>query len=200
MIDLYNAGKDVVFGVREDRSADSWLKRSTAEAFYCALRWLGVNVLFNHADFRLMSRRALEVLRNYGETNLFLRGIIPTIGLPSATVAYQRKSRLAGESKYSYRRMLSLALNGVTSFSVVPLRLIAGLGVAIFFGSFLLTLWVVWVRLFSSDVVPGWASSVLPMYFLGGVQLLSIGILGEYVSKIYMETKRRPRFVIETTT
>jgi glycosyltransferase involved in cell wall biosynthesis len=200
MVDYCHVGKDIVFGVRAKRSADSWFKRNTAESFYRLLRWLGVNVVFNHADFRLMSRRSLEALRDYGEVNLFLRGIVPTIGLPSTTVAYQRKSRLAGKTKYSYRRMLSLALNGITSFSVVPLRVIAILGVAIFLGSLSLTVWVVWVWLFSPDVVPGWASSVLPMYFLGGVQLLSIGVLGEYVSKIYMETKRRPRFIIETTT
>jgi glycosyltransferase involved in cell wall biosynthesis len=200
MVDICNSGKDIVFGIRDDRSADSWLKRTTAEAFYCVLRWLGVNVIFNHADFRLMTRRSLEVLRDYGEVNVFLRGIVPMIGLPSATVSYQRKSRLAGKTKYSFRRMLSLAANGITSFSVAPLRLIAALGIAVFFGSLILTIWVAWVRLFSPDVVPGWASSVLPMYFLGGVQLLSIGILGEYVSKIYMETKRRPRFVIEAIT
>jgi len=161
---------------------------------------MGVDVVFNHADFRLLTRRALEVLREYGEVNLFLRGIIPTIGLPTATVTYARKVRAAGETKYSVRRMLSLAINGITSFSVMPLRLVSALGIAIFAGSLLLSLWVAWIRLFSPDVVPGWASSVLPMYFLGGVQLLSIGILGEYVGKIYMETKRRPRFVIETTT
>jgi glycosyltransferase involved in cell wall biosynthesis len=197
MVDAFNSGKDVIFGVRQDRSADSWLKRRLAESYYRILRLMGVNVVFNHADCRLMSRRALEALREYGEINLFLRGIIPTIGFPSATVTYDRHARSAGESKYSLRKMLSLAANGITSFSVVPLRMIAALGILIFVCSLMLSIWVAWVRIVSPDVVPGWASSVLPMYFLGGVQLLSIGILGEYVAKIYMETKRRPRFVIE---
>jgi glycosyltransferase involved in cell wall biosynthesis len=198
MVELCDAGSDVVFGVRQDRSTDTWFKRSTAQFFYRMLKLMGVTVVFNHADFRLMSRRAIEALREFGEANLFLRGIVPAIGLPSATVAYVRAVRVSGETKYSLRKMLSLAVNGITSFSVLPLRLITGLGIAIFAGSLLLTLWVIWVRLFSPDVVPGWASSVLPMYFLGGVQLLSIGVLGEYISRIYMETKRRPRFVIET--
>lgn len=200
MVDYCNGGKDVVLGVRQDRSTDTWLKRHSAQAFYRMLRLMGVNVVFNHADFRLMSRRAVEALRDFGEVNLFLRGIIPSIGLPCATVSYARSPRASGQTKYSYRRMFSLAVNGMTSFSVLPLRMISALGVAVFAGSLLLTVWVLWVRLFSPDVVPGWASLVLPMYFLGGVQLLSIGILGEYVSKIYLETKHRPRFVIDTKT
>lgn len=197
MIDAFNSGKDVVFGVRKDRTADSWLKRAFAETYYRFLRWMGVEIIFNHADFRLMSRRALESLREFGEVNLFLRGVIPSIGLPTSTVSYDRRQRSAGTSKYSLRKMLSLAANGITSFSVVPLRIISALGILIFVGSLTLSAWVTWVRFASPEVVPGWASSVLPMYFLGGVQLLSIGILGEYVAKIYMETKRRPRYVIE---
>jgi glycosyltransferase involved in cell wall biosynthesis len=189
LVDAFNSGKDVVFGVREDRSADSWLKRRFAEGYYRILRMMSVDVVFNHADCRLMSRRALEALREYGEVNLFLRGVVPTIGFPSATVTYDRHARPAGASKYPLRKMLSLAANGITSFSVMPLRMIAGLGILIFVCSLILSIWVAWVRIVSPDVVPGWASSVLPMYFLGGVQLLSIGVLGEYVAKIYIETK-----------
>lgn len=198
MIDAASEGKDVVFGVRGNRAADSWAKRLFAETYYRLLKHLGVNVVFNHADYRLLSRRALEALKEYGEVNVFLRGVIPTIGFPTAVVSYDRLERSAGKSKYNIRRMLSLAWEGITSFSAVPLRMIAALGLIIFLGSLAMSAWVLWVRLFSSDVVPGWASSVLPMYFLGGVQLLSIGIVGEYVAKIYMETKRRPRFIIET--
>lgn len=200
MVDAAHDGKDVVLGVRARRNADSWAKRLFAEGYYRLLRRMGVNVVFNHADYRLLSRRALETLKEYSEVNVFLRGVIPTIGFPTTIVSYDRQERSAGETKYTLRKMLSLALEGVTSFSALPLRMIAALGVIIFLGSLAMSLWVLWVRLFSADtVVPGWASSVLPMYFLGGVQLLSIGIVGEYVAKIYMETKRRPRFIIETT-
>jgi polyisoprenyl-phosphate glycosyltransferase len=197
MMDELHAGRHVVLGVRDDRRADSWRKRVFAEAYYRLLHRMGVDVVFNHADFRLLSRRALDTLKEYSEVNLFLRGVIPTIGFPTAIVSYDRKERFAGETKYTLRKMLSLAVEGVTSFSALPLRIIAALGIAIFFGSIALSLWVLGTRFFSDDVVPGWASSVLPMYFLGGVQLLSIGIVGEYVAKIYMETKRRPRFIVE---
>lgn len=198
MVDVAREGKDVVFGVRTDRGTDSWTKRSFAEAYYRLLRRMGVDVVFNHADYRLLSRRALDTLKEYSEVNVFLRGVIPTIGFPTAIVTYDRLERTTGETKYTLRKMLSLALEGITSFSTLPLRMIAALGVITFLGSLAISAWVVWVRLFSSDVVPGWASSVLPMYFLGGIQLLSTGILGEYIAKIYMETKRRPRFIIET--
>jgi glycosyltransferase involved in cell wall biosynthesis len=197
MVDAHREGKDIVFGVREDRSADTWAKRAFAEGYYKLLRRIGVDIVFNHADYRLMSRRALETLREYSEINIFLRGVIPTIGFPTAVVPYVRNGRTTGESKYSIRKMLSLALHGITAFSTLPLRLIAAFGFIIFAATLLLSIWVLWVRLVSPDVVPGWASSVLPMYFLGGVQLLSIGILGEYIGKIYAETKRRPRYVIE---
>jgi polyisoprenyl-phosphate glycosyltransferase len=197
MVEEFRAGRQVVLGVRMDRSRDTWRKRMFAEGYYWLLRRMGVDLVFNHADFRLLSRRALETLKEYGEVNLFLRGVIPTIGFARSIVTYDRQERVAGESKYTLRKMLSLAVEGVTSFSALPLRMIAALGIAIFFGSLVLSMWVLGIRLFSDDVVPGWASSVLPMYFLGGVQLLSIGILGEYVAKIYMETKRRPRFIVE---
>jgi hypothetical protein len=158
---------------------------------------MGVSVEFNHADTRLMSRRALDALKQYDEVNLYLRGLIPTIGFKTARVEYDRTERLAGESKYPLTKMLALAVDGITSFSAVPLRLIAGLGMIIFIGSLVTSAWVLWVRFVSQIAIPGWASSVLPMYLLGGIQLLGIGLLGEYTSKIYMETKRRPRFIVE---
>ncbi len=197
MVDVAHGGKDVVFGVRRSRATDSWLKRFAAQSYYRLLKRMGVDIVFNHADYRLLSRRALETLKEYSEVNIFLRGVIPTIGFPTAIVGYDRRERQAGDSKYPLRKMLSLALEGITSFSALPLRMIAVLGVVIFIASLALSVWVAWVRLFSPNVVPGWASSVLPMYFLGGIQLLSIGILGEYVAKIYLETKRRPRFIVE---
>lgn len=194
----YHRGSDVVFGVRKARHTDTWFKRATAEGYYRILKALGVDIVFNHADFRLMSRRAIEALRRYEETNLFLRGIIPTIGFPSSTVEYDRAERFAGDSKYPLRKMVALAIDGVTSFSAAPLRFIAGMGLAIFVISMLTSVWALWIKLFTDRGVPGWASSVLPMYLLGGVQLLSLGVLGEYVAKIYMESKRRPRYIIDT--
>ena len=197
MVDKYLKGAHIVYGVRKTRRSDTGLKRLTAEGYYSILRAMGVDVTFNHADFRLMSRQALDALKQYNEVNLFLRGIIPTIGYKTAIVEYDRHERFAGESKYPLRKMLALAIDGVTSFSAVPLRFIAILGLLVFLGSMILSAWVVWTRFISGDAIPGWASSVLPMYFLGGIQLLSIGVVGEYVAKIYMETKRRPRFFIE---
>jgi len=154
-------------------------------------------VVFNHADYRLMSRRALDALHEYSEVNLFLRGIIPQLGFTTTTVPYDRAERFAGESKYPMRKMLSLALNGITSFSIMPLRLIAMLGLLVCLFSVVMVAWVLYGSLALHDVVPGWASSVIPIYFLGGVQLLSIGVIGEYVGKIYLETKRRPRFLVQ---
>jgi glycosyltransferase involved in cell wall biosynthesis len=197
MVDAYSAGNDIVYGVRKLRSTDTMFKRKTAEYYYRLLRSVGVEIVFNHADFRLMSRRALQALRQFREVNLFLRGIVPTIGFASAVVAYDRKERLAGESKYPIGRMIALALDGITSFSSLPLRMIAVLGMTLFLVSLALSGWVLWTRLVLGNAVPGWASSVLPMYLLGGVQLLSIGMLGEYVAKTYMETKQRPRFIVD---
>lgn len=197
MVDQYHQGHDIVYGVRRRRESDSRFKKMSAELYYRFLHRMGVLVEFNHADFRLMSRRSIEVLKQYDEVNLFLRGIIPTIGFPSTSVTYDRDERLAGVSKYPLSKMLALAIDGVTSFTSVPLRLISVLGVVVFLGSLLLSLWVLWVRFTYGDAVPGWASSVLPIYFLGGVQLFSIGVVGEYVAKTYMETKRRPRYIIE---
>lgn len=197
MMEEYHKGIDVVYGVRKARETDTFFKRMTAEGYYHLLKKMGVNIVFNHADFRLMSRRAIESLKQYEEVNLFLRGIIPTIGFPSSTVEYDRAARFAGESKYPLRKMLALAADGITSFSSVPLRLIASLGFIIFLISMGLSFWVFFVKLFTDNATPGWASSVLPMYLLGGIQLLSIGILGEYIAKMYMETKKRPRYFLD---
>ncbi|MCC6827385.1 MAG: glycosyltransferase family 2 protein [Novosphingobium sp.] len=201
MIAAYEGGAHLALGVRNDRSADSARKQGSANAYYRLLSLLGINIIENHADFRLMSRTALAALLQYREVNLFLRGLIPTLGFPVTLVPYRRQARTAGETKYTLRKMLRLALDGITSFSVMPLRIIAALGALIFLGTMLATAWFLWVRFaHSADVVPGWASTVLPMLFLGGVQLLSIGVVGEYVGKIYLETKRRPRFIIQQTT
>ncbi|MCK5355542.1 MAG: glycosyltransferase family 2 protein [Methyloprofundus sp.] len=197
MLTAYHRGNDIVFGVREERKKDTLFKRLTAETFYKILGLVGVDVVYNHADYRLMSRKALSALKEFKEVNLFLRGIIPYIGLQSAVVRYKRSERMAGKSKYPLTKMFALALDGITSFSAFPLRMIAVLGILIFLSSLMMSLWVVWVRFFVGDAIPGWASSVLPMYFLGGIQLFSIGLMGEYISKIYMETKQRPRFIIE---
>ncbi len=199
MLDACGAGSDVVYGVRQGRGSDTFFKRATAEWYYRLLRGLGVEVVFNHADFRLMSRRALDALAQYPETNVFLRGIVPQLGFRTAIVYYQRAARTAGRSKYPLWHMLALAWNGVTSFTSAPLRLITGLGITVSAASIAVTIWALCVRLFTEHSVPGWASTVLPIYFLGGVQLLSIGVIGQYVAKIYAEVKRRPRYIIEKT-
>ena len=198
MVDAYREGCEIVYGVRDNRQKDTWFKRWSAERYYALLRFLGVDIVPNHADYRLLGRKALDALGDYEEVNLFLRGIIPQLGYRSRHVYYERGERVAGESKYPLKKMLTFAADGVTSFSAVPLRLIAGLGAVVFVMSVLISFWVLGVRLFSDQAVPGWASTLLPIYALGGVQLLSIGVVGEYVAKIYLETKRRPRFFIET--
>ncbi len=197
MVHRFSEGCEIVYGVRKSRAVDTAFKRSSAGMYYKFLAWMGVDVVYNHADFRLMSRRAVDSLRQYSEVNLFLRGIIPLLGFPTATVYYDRGERFAGVSKYPLRRMLALAIDGITSFSVMPLRFIAALGLLVCLLSIAMIGWVLYLRLFTAAAIPGWASSVLPIYFLGGIQLLSIGILGEYVAKIYLETKRRPRYFIE---
>ncbi len=197
MLGAHRRGAEIVYGVRASRDSDTAFKRGSARGYYRLMQRLGVDLVFNHADFRLMSRRAIEALRQFDESNLFLRGIVPTIGFSVATVAYERGARLAGESKYPLRKMLGFALEGITSFSTVPLRLITMLGFLISAFSFAMILWVLYGHLVQGALVPGWASSVVPIYFIGGIQLLCIGILGEYVAKIYLETKRRPRFIID---
>jgi glycosyltransferase involved in cell wall biosynthesis len=199
MLDAYAAGNEIVYGVRKSRDTDTLFKRGTAKGFYRLLRRMGVEAVSDHADYRLMSRRAIEALREFREVNLYLRGIIPQLGFASAIVRYDRGDRFAGETKYPLGKMLSLAWQGVTSFSAVPLRLITGIGVLVSLGSFAVTIWALWIRIFTGAAVPGWASTVLPIYFLGGIQLLCIGIIGEYLAKIYMETKGRPRYVVEET-
>lgn len=197
MVDHYRQGCDVVYGVRSSRAADTAFKRRTARGFYWLMERLGAQTVRDHADYRLLSRRAVEALREYGESNLYLRGIIPLLGFRSATVQYARQARIAGESKYPLRRMISLALNAVTSFSIVPLRLISAMGLLVFAASLIVLAWTLWVALFTDRAVPGWASITLPIYFLGGVQLLSLGVIGEYLGKLYVEAKRRPRYFIE---
>lgn len=197
MILKFREGCEVVYGVRKRRDTDTFFKRFTAEGYYKVLALVGVDVVFNHADYRLLGRVAIEALREYGEVNLFLRGIIPQLGFKSDVVMYDRQDRFAGESKYPLSKMLSLAWNGLTSFSSKPLRWITIAGTLISFISFGIGTWALLLGLFSDRVLPGWASTVIPMYFMGGIQLLSLGIIGEYVSKIYLETKRRPRFIIE---
>ena len=197
MLRQHGQGMQIVYGVRNDRSSDGLCKRATALGFYRMIRALGVESVHNHADFRLLSRRAVDALRDFREVNLFLRGIVPLIGLKSSVVYYTRSERLAGESKYPVHKMVALALDAVTSFSVVPLRLISALGFLVFLLSAAMGAWTLFVRLFTERAVPGWTSTLLPIYALGGLQILCIGILGEYLGKIYQETKRRPRYIIE---
>lgn len=200
MVDAFLAGNQVVYGVRRSRDQDSFMKRWPAQRYYGLLRLLGVDIVPDHSDYRLLGRDALSALAEYPESNLFLRGMIPQLGFRSARVYYDRKIRLAGETKYSLGRIFGLGLDGITSFSSVPLRMIAALGGLVFLATFGITIWVLYVRLFTDHATPGWASIVLPIYALGGIQLLSMGLVGEYVAKIYLETKRRPRFIIETMT
>ena len=197
MVNQYHEGWDIVYGVRSSRKTDTAFKRMTAQGFYWSLQKLGVDVIYNHADYRLMSRPVIEALKQYEEVNLFLRGIIPSIGFNSTVVEYERAERFAGESKYPIKKMLALAVDGITSFSAVPLRMIAIMGLLIFIASMGISAWALYTRLFTETAIPGWASSVLPMYVLGGIQLLSIGVLGEYVAKVYLETKKRPRYIIQ---
>jgi len=200
MVDAWRAGSEIVYGVRRSRTEDTLFKRWTARRYYGLLRVLGVDIVPDHAEFRLMGRKALEALAEYPEANLFLRGLIPQLGFRSAQVLYDRRLRLAGETKYPLRRMVGLGIDGITSFSAVPLRLIAATGAVLFVLSTVVALWVLAVRIFTDRAVPGWASITLPIYALGGVQLLSLGVVGEYVAKIYLEVKRRPRYIVERTT
>ncbi len=198
MVRAYRDGSEIVFAVRSRRDKDSLLKRYTAEGYYKLLAFLGVQIIYNHADFRLMSRRTVEVLRSYGETHLFLRGLIHQLGFKTAIVEFERSERFAGESKYPLSKMLALAWQGVTSFTAYPLRLITGAGVLVSLASLSMAGWALFLKIFTSEALPGWASTVIPMYFLGGVQLLSLGIIGEYLAKVYESSKNRPRFHVET--
>jgi glycosyltransferase involved in cell wall biosynthesis len=188
---------EVVYGVRKRRDTDTLFKRISAEGYYKLMAAMKVDIVFNHADYRLLSRRVLDALYEYREVNLFLRSLVRLIGFKSAIVEYDRAERFAGESKYPLRKMLSFAWQGVTSFSTAPLRLITTAGVIVLFVSIALAIWELGTSLFTDKALPGWTSTVVPMYFLGGVQLLSLGVIGEYISKIYMESKGRPRFHID---
>ena len=196
MIDAYHEGYDVVYGVRSCRRTDSFFKRFTAEAFYKLMKAMGVDIVFNHADYRLMSRRAVEGLAQFNEVNLFLRGVVPQIGYSWTTVEYERARRFAGESKYPFKKMLAFALDGITSFSIKPLRLILLLGGLIFVCSIFALLWALVARL-TGHTVSGWTSLMCSIWMIGGIQLLSLGVIGEYIGKIYGEAKARPRFIIE---
>lgn len=195
-IDHYKDGCDIVYGVRSSRQKDKFFKRTSAQGFYKLMRGMGVEVVDNHADYRLMSRRALEALADFSEVNLFLRGIVPLIGFKSGIVYYERQERFAGQSKYPLKKMISFAMDGITSFSVVPLKIISILGLSVFFASFIFLLYALFVKLFGRTQA-GWATIIGSVWLIGGLQLLSIGVCGEYIGKIYKETKRRPRYIIE---
>ncbi|MCI8923649.1 MAG: glycosyltransferase family 2 protein [Lachnospiraceae bacterium] len=196
MIDKYHNGIDIVYGVRSSRAKDSFFKKATAEGFYKTMNAMGANTVYNHADYRLMSRRALEGLAEFGEVNLFLRGIVPMIGYPWDVVYYERGERFAGESKYPLGKMLSFAVEGITSLSVKPLRLITGLGFFIFLVSIGMLIYS-FVRHFMGATIVGWTTLMVSVWAIGGLILLSLGVVGEYIGKIYLESKMRPRFIIE---
>ena len=196
MVDHYHEGYEVVYGVRSKRDTDTFFKRFTAEGFYKVMKALGVDIVFNHADYRLMSRRAVEGLAQFGEVNLFLRGIVPQIGYKWTTVTYERAERFAGESKYPLKKMLAFAADGITSFSVKPIRMVFSLGVVVFLVSLVMLLYALVAKL-TGHTSAGWTSLMGSIWLIGGIQLLSLGVIGEYVGKIYSETKARPRFIIE---
>ena len=197
MVDAYHEGFEVVYGVRSKRDTDTFFKRFTAEGFYKVMLALGVNIVYNHADYRLMSRRAVEGLAEFSEVNLFLRGIVPQIGYKWTTVTYERAERFAGESKYPLKKMLAFAADGITSFSVKPIRLVLTTGVIVFMVSLIMLLYALISKLAGSTTA-GWTSLMGSIWLIGGIQLLSLGVIGEYIGKIYNETKARPRFIIES--
>lgn len=199
MVDAYLDGCEVVYGVRAKRTTDTFFKRFTAEGFYHIMNWMGTDIVFNHADYRLISARVLEHFADYHEVNIFLRGMVPLVGFKSTSVYYDRADRIAGESHYPLKKMLALAFDGITSLSVKPIRLIATLGLLISILSFFGVLWAIVLALMG-HVVAGWASTVCIVCFMGGIQLLCLGVIGEYIGKIYMETKARPRYIISERT
>jgi len=192
----YYAGFDIVYGVRSARKKDTRFKRLTAQGFYKIMRFMGAEVVYNHADYRLMSRRAVEALASFHETNLFLRGLVPMLGFPSTTVAYERKERFAGESKYPFRKMLGFAVEGLLSFSVSPIKMITSLGFIVFAVSIGMLIFFLY-SYSTGKAVEGWTTIVISTWAIGGLQLLAIGVIGEYVGKIYLETKSRPKYIIE---
>lgn len=195
MVMLYHQGNEIVYGVRDNRDTDTFFKRFTAEGFYKLLNWMGVESVFNHADYRLISARALQSFSEFQEVNLFLRGMVPLVGYQSATAYYARKERMAGESHYPLRKMLALAIDGITSLSVKPIRMVTGLGVLM---AILGTVGIIWsiIMMITHKTTAGWAGILSIICFSGGVQLISLGIIGEYIGKIYLETKHRPRYII----
>lgn len=199
MVDAYADGCDVVYGVRSSRETDTFFKRSTAQGFYKFLSLMGAEVVYNHADYRLISARALDALSEFHEVNLFLRGMVPLVGFKSTSVEYIRSERIAGESKYPLKKMIALAVDGITSLSVKPLRMIMSFGLTVAIISFIGVIWAI-VAAICGDTVAGWASTTCIVCFVGGVQLICMGIIGEYVGKIYMETKARPRYIISAKT
>lgn len=199
MVDAYLDGCEVVYGVRSKRDTDTFFKRFTAEGFYKILSWMGVEVVFNHADYRLLSSRVLQEFANFKEVNIFLRGMVPLVGFKSTSVYYDRHERIAGESHYPLKKMLALAFDGITSLSIKPIRMITTAGMLIAILSFIGVLWAV-VGEFMGNTVSGWASTVCIVCFMGGIQLLCLGVIGEYVGKIYLETKHRPRYIISERT
>ena len=199
MVDCYLEGYDVVYGVRSSRETDSFFKRFTAQSFYKLLSAMGAEVVYNHADYRLMSARVLQEFANFHEVNLYLRGLVPLVGFKSTTVSYSRAERIAGESHYPLKKMLGLAVDGITSLSVKPLRLITSFGALVALISFIGCLWAL-ITAICGKAVPGWASMTCIVCFVSGVQLVSLGIIGEYIGKIYLETKQRPRYIISART
>ena len=198
MIEKYNEGCDVVYGVRSSRKNDKLFKRATARGFYKMMRFMGVELVYDHADYRLMSKKALDELEGFTEVNLFLRGLVPLIGFKSATVEYERSPRFAGKSKYPLRRMLSFAFEGVTSMSIKPIRMISILGFFIFLTSIGMLFYSL-IQHFSGNTIEGWTSIAVSVWAIGGLQLLAIGVIGEYIGKIYLETKQRPKYIIDLT-
>lgn len=196
-LEKYQEGSEVVLGIRNDRKTDGSFKKITALGFYKVMKVMGVNVVKNHADYRLLSNRANKSLMQFEEVNLFLRGMVLLVGFKTGYVYFDVKDRFTGESKYTLSKMLGFAIDGITSFSVTPLRIISVIGFLVFFLSVVMGLYVFGTYLFTNDAVPGWASTVLPIYFIGGMQILSLGVIGEYIGKIYKETKKRPRYFVE---
>ena len=195
MVEKYSDGVDIVYGVRSSRETDTFFKRFTAQSFYKVLGKMGVETVYNHADYRLMSKRALNAFSEFKEVNLFLRGMVPLVGFKTASVYYERNERLAGESHYPLKKMIALAVNGITSLSIKPIRIITMFGFAVSLISFVMIIWSL-CSFFTGNTVSGWASTMIVILFMGGVQMLSLGVIGEYVGRTYLETKHRPRFII----
>lgn len=199
-VNEYKLGSDIVLGVRTDRSTDGWLKKKTANLFYSLLKMMDINTIPNHADYRLLSRRALNALMLYEEKNIFLRAMCLELGLKVSVVTFSVVNRKYGETKYSLRKMLSLAIHGITSHSITPLRIVTVTGMLVFSFSFVMALYALFEVFLVGNTVPGWASTIIPIYFIGGIQILSLGIIGEYIAQIYSSVKNRPRWIIEDST